>query len=802
MAPPWSVHRIRPAVMAAIGIVLVATLGAYYARRRVRPPEPAAPKPIAQDIGQQTRAFSLSKTVGEHTLYIIHAEQVTNYEDTGKAQLRGVLVTLFGKDGSRHDTITSPECIYDPTAQSIWVPGDVAMRFDVPKSEAGGAAGAPASKAPVEVFTSQLTFEQGSGVASTDAPVRFLFAEGEGVSQGASYDPQQQALLLKSDVQLTLKPATGASTSGGVTKVRADSAQFYREQGRVVFNNSLEVVRDTRRIRASHGELDLDPSFHVRQARLSGDVTASDDTPTDLLQVAAQQATVDFSEAGRMQTINLAQKVTWNLRSRSQNGVKEGAAQHVRLQFRNPERPDSDERLDRVIADGGVRMRFESAPSAATSRVAASSSETQTIAGDHAELTMAPSGKTLGGARVSGSPRLELEPGRPDADRRTVTANEFLITMDDRGELNQFRAEGSVRVASDVVNADVANVPQRHRESASDFLEAFFADSSRTTLDRIRQWGHFEYRDTERQARAAEANSVISEQTVVLHGTPAVWNPDGKLTANAITLETGTGALGAEGSVSSTFFRKPSASDPQPEPIHVVSDRLRYNPSNKRSHFDGHARLWQGESFLLEAAALDWSAAASELTASGKVYSVYREQAPERTKERTPGLTKEQTPEQTKDPLANRTAAPPSGGVIITANTFQYQQQKRLAHYEGDVRMKKDSGTMAASELDVFLSGPASKDAVELSLNAGQIERAEARRSVKITEGARIATGDRAEYLPSNNQVRLYGALAKVADPSRGTVEGAELTYFLGGDRIQVQGSPGSPTETRWQLHP
>jgi lipopolysaccharide export system protein LptA len=139
---------------------------------------------------------------------------------------------------------------------------------------------------------------------------------------------------------------------------------------------------------------------------------------------------------------------------------------------------------------------------------------------------------------------------------------------------------------------------------------------------------------------------------------------------------------------------------------------------------------------------------------------------------------------------------------VISADSLRYQQQSRLVHYEGGVRMQNASGMVTASELDIFLQQATSVSSPDLSLSPGQIERAVAQDHVTIAEGTRVATGDRAEYLPARSEVRLYGHLAKVSDPERGTVEGPELTYHLGDDTILVQGKPGLPTETRWRVHP
>jgi lipopolysaccharide transport protein LptA len=227
--------------------------------------------------------------------------------------------------------------------------------------------------------------------------------------------------------------------------------------------------------------------------------------------------------------------------------------------------------------------------------------------------------------------------------------------------------------------------------------------------------------------------------------------------------------------------------------LHAVADRLEYDGTRKTSQFQGHARLWQGESFLVEGESIDWSPSAGELAARKKVYSVFRQ---------IPGGPDSNKPAPRA--AASRPAASlgKDASITIRADSFLYRHLQRLAHYEGGVQMQNASGIVTASEMDIFLEQPASQSSSDLSLNAGQIDRAVAKDHVRIAEGARVATGDRAEYLPARGEVHLFGQLAKVSDPARGTVEGPQLTYFLGDDRIQVQGSPGLPTETRWQVHP
>src|SRR3990172_3009949 len=181
MMSRWRARRARTLILVCFFIVLVGTLAAYLARRRTPRTEPPPHAEIAADIGKKTQSFSLSKTLENRTLYTINAERVTNYEESGKALLHGVSVVIFGKDGTRQDRIRSPEAVYDPASSSVWIPGEVEMEFALalPPSDPSSPPAGPATT-PVSIFTSKLSFEQSSGIASTDAPVRFRFPEGEG----------------------------------------------------------------------------------------------------------------------------------------------------------------------------------------------------------------------------------------------------------------------------------------------------------------------------------------------------------------------------------------------------------------------------------------------------------------------------------------------------------------------------------------------------------------------------------------------------------------------------------------------
>ena len=819
MASGFRAHRARYVVLFCLVVVLAATLASYFARQRLRRPEGPRPAPIAEDVSQRTQAFSLSKTLGEHTLYTIHAEQVTNYESNGKAALRNVSVLIYGKDGSRHDTISAAECLYDSNAASIWVPGDVEMKFDVQLQPSGASGSPPPDQAapsnPVTIRTSKLTFEQNTGAAWTDAPVAFQFAQGDGSSDGAKYDPQKEAITLNKNVVFHLtaagKPGAPPETSDP-TEIRAAALHFNRGQGQILLENSVEVVKGTRRVRGTHGELMLNASYAIEKATIEGDIVATDQAENFSAELKAQRADIAFAAGGRVATLHARgdgsgdanDAVRWTTNSPASGQSRQGQAQQVDMFFKG-----ETSALERAVARGNVRMTFHRA---AGGKPSDGRQASQNISGDAVETKMSPDGKTVTNAMVNSSANspatLVLEPQDPSADRRTVTADHFDLSFYPSGGLSDFHAEKGVAVISDATAG-----PVRHRESGSDSLEATF-DQASGQVNHIRQWGNFNYRDPERQAKAQNADYLTTKNSIMLTGDPVVWDPDGKLTAKRIEIQSAGGGLTAEENVGSTFVQKPSAasnsdtvgstSTNSTQPVHAVADRMQYDGGTKTSHFQGHARLWEGDGFLLEGDAIQWNPQSGELLAQKQVYSIFRQASSSPVAQSSSPVQKgaEVKGAEVKPVAAKQNASSPDNTMTIRADSLAYNHAKRLAHYEGSVRMQNASGTVSAASLDVLLKQPASPTAQDLSLDSGQIERATAKDHVRIVDGGRDAVGDTADYLPAESQVHLSGKLAKVTDPRRGTVEAPELTYFLGDDRIQVQGSPGSPTETRWKVRP
>ena len=114
--------------------------------------------------------------------------------------------------------------------------------------------------------------------------------------------------------------------------------------------------------------------------------------------------------------------------------------------------------------------------------------------------------------------------------------------------------------------------------------------------------------------------------------------------------------------------------------------------------------------------------------------------------------------------------------------------------------MFSSSRTLTAAELELFLRGGATNEGGGFDSGGMQLERAVAKGDVRLAEPERTAEGSKAEYLPEAGQILLYGSPAEVVDSERGSLQGARLTYSIADDRILVDGEPGVPAQTRWQV--
>ena len=167
-------------------------------------------------------------------MFTVKALRAREQRDTGKSLLEDVEIITFGTQGDRRDRIFSKLCEYDAKTGRVYSEGEVEIELaSLPgellaatgrsgESPARSVAGKPGAR--IHVWTSGLTFNEKTRVASTERLVRFRFLRGTGQAKGAVYDSYQRTLRLTSDVQILLQKRARLSPP----KTRHPRSKFWR----------------------------------------------------------------------------------------------------------------------------------------------------------------------------------------------------------------------------------------------------------------------------------------------------------------------------------------------------------------------------------------------------------------------------------------------------------------------------------------------------------------------------------------------------------------------------------------------
>jgi lipopolysaccharide export system protein LptA len=178
-----TVPRIRRWLAVAAIAATVVVAGAYfYARHRVQNALKQVPEKIGLGIQQSADGFTISRSDGSRTLFKIQASKAVQFKQGGRAELRDVAITLYGRDSSRYDQIYGSDFEYDPQSGDVVAKGEV--QIDLEANPAGIASPDQATpkelKNPVHLRTSGLTFNQKTGNAFTSEKVDFRISQASG----------------------------------------------------------------------------------------------------------------------------------------------------------------------------------------------------------------------------------------------------------------------------------------------------------------------------------------------------------------------------------------------------------------------------------------------------------------------------------------------------------------------------------------------------------------------------------------------------------------------------------------------
>ncbi len=808
MAAKLTIPQIRAVVLSLLVGTALVTGGVYLHRTRGSAASQPLPLPRVPPNVTQSAGFRLSKSEGGRTVFTVEALRAREQRDTGKSLLEDVEIITFGAQGDRRDRIFSKLCEYDAKTGRVYSEGEVEIELaSLPgellaatgksgESPARSVAGEPVAR--IQARTSGLTFNEKTGVASTERLVQFRFLRGTGQAKGAVYDSHQRTLRLTSAVRILVqKPDTPQPTEDKPSQIEilAKELVHLQRQSQVLLRQPR--IRQTlagggsRELLGEEALLRLDEQNRLQAAEVAGQVQIDESVPGATpaggrqSRLTAKRLDLLFNERHLLDQVHANEAV--RLEVVTPRNRAEFQAARLELFFAGPQNT-----LSQVDWKGGVRIVLMPTAAGAPVRV---------LTSEEVEMILKPGRQELDVARTLAPGRLELLPpkgpvpvlrGRPTW--RVLTADRFWMQFGEQSQLRVLRAEQAVRLESEAPaprNQTAGGSPRlptpTPRITTSDLLVAHFSQASQQ-LEVLEQTGNFLYTDGERQATAERAVYRPAERVVTLTGRPGrnpeVWDRQSRTSARQITLDEDSKQGTAKQQVRSTYVpqQNPGSAGAGPlsgsDPVHVIAERMVSQPNRGVIRYEGgpgrgRVRLWQkGE--VIEARTLVLERERRRLTAQEEVVTLFPEA----------GAKSEQ---QTRSPIR------------ISAQRLVYTDQDRRAHYQGGVLLRRGDSVVKASTLEAHLL-PANQEQAGHS----RLQRAVARGGVEILDFSagqqRRAAADTAEYFSSEEKVILRGGQPYVYDPQRGYTRGPELTYYIRDDRIFVDGDGEARTVTEHRV--
>ncbi len=826
-----TVAALRLWIVALTVLLLLGLAGVFlYARYKTRLFLADIPGKLDGTIIRQSHHFTYSQSVKGHTAFTIQAADLVQFTGGTSANLKDVVITLYGAQGDRNDRIQGSDFTYDQKAGIVTAKGEVQIDLHSAAS-APGASGTPVpaskdaagSKPAVQpenihIKTSNLVFNQNTQVATTSQYVEFNTPKGDGHSTGATYDVQKGLLVLDSAVQLNsdrdgkpilvhashteflrgtmqaflLHPVTDyqaehTSSDQAIVYFRPDgSAEHIDAQGNVHLRTD-----QNQEMTAGSARILLDQRSQPQRADAKGGLNFVSNGDPHQMHGNAVEGTLTFSPGGTLSHAQARDAVSFvdqqhGLQDDPQgSSTRELRASQVDIDFL----PDAQGHAvaDKVLAVGQAAATLHTIRSKGPA-------QNTTIKGDQllANLENGRAIRTLHGAGHTSV--LDLSPTGASS-----------LTSGDTLQVNF------------VPSPAAARAPRHPRQTVA----AAGVATETAQIESVLQEGHVVIVQTPApaapgaaqaaasptHATAQRADYTASSQQLRLTGSPRVNDGETDLSADVIDYNRDTHRADASGSVKVTYLQphptlQPHATPAQASPAgfggegptHVIAAAAVLDQARGVATFRGQARLWQGANSV--------AAPIIELSRNPQILKAYGE--PSAAGSVTTILAAESSPAKPQNHQPPQAAQPPAGVYRVHSRQLLYLESDRKATFTGAVAAEDPYGIVHADTVEVFLlaaNPPITPSAAPAPATAGRIERVLATGHVVLQQTGRRGVGEKLLYTAQNGKFVLTGTAAvppRMYDQAHGTVSGEALIFNSQDDSVSVTGGQSrAVTDTR-----
>jgi lipopolysaccharide export system protein LptA len=721
----------------------------------------------------------------------------TDFKGLNATDLEGVKVTIFGKDGTRHDTLETHACRYSKESGDIHCAGDVEITLmsKVEWEAARVQGAAPGAAAAMKVETRGMVFNRASGEAKTTEEVRFTFTNGSGKAVGATYHSEEGTLTLLHDVRLKLDqpvpakekdPTRGSAMAGKEpVEVTGSRMEFQRDAGTMYLAGPAEAKTKRERLTAAGLQLNLDENFHAKRLIAKGDgkdllPEFTSEKGAGRQRLSAEEIAANFTPEGWVTSAEAKGRVS----GESVNGDE---TQTVKAQSASMEMIPGINAPKLLVLKGNVDARTNTSEKIAQEGASARRLTTEELRIAFAEKYGA-SGTRLQGAETAGTGRLELNDAAnasSKAARTVLQANQLSMRFDREGAASRLDAKGSVQTERTVAGGN-----KQTATANNGFVEM----QPRGGWSRMELSENVQMNEAQRTARADHAVFVRAEQTATLSGHAIARDATSQTSAQKLTFWQATGDVRGEGNVrSSDLSARSTTVHLAPAASNVSADNLTGNSKTGRALYTGHARLWQGDS-VLEAESIELLKSERMLNAAGNVRAVF----PQAAGGANSAQDKSKTAGAAKTPVLWH----------AQSGKLAYWDTENRARLTQKVMVQAPDQKMSGEQLDLYFTrangaGPtiaAQGMAPPATPGAQQISRAVVTGGVTVVQGDRRATAERGEYTAADGKFVMTGGTPTIFDASEGSTTGRQLTFFLADATIIVDSENGSRTLTKHRV--
>lgn len=780
----------RWSALTALALAIV-TGGIYLQRQWVAHVERAkAPPPLKADQERQSIGLTVSKNEGDRTIFTVKASKSTDLKGQDISLLEDVNVTVFGKLGDRHDVIHTHSCRYAKASGGIECSGDVV--FDLESAADAERAKDDKSFKPnlIHVETSEVTFNEKSGLAETSQRVKFALPNGFGDGVGGTYLSEDGVLRLEKDVCVTLHQ-TGAlavgkkeNASPSDVVLRGSSMELGKQSRKVVLAGPATATTATQELSAGQMTMLLDAENHAQT--MIAEPGRLNETPqvvshgkqglTGSGTLWADLITAHLAPEGWVRTID-AQRNVWG---KSDTGEMQADSAHVDMYPRVNQ-------TKTITLSGNVHIKQFDSKTQTARNLSTAVLQINFAGGKPGEPNPMQHAETLAQG--------EMEWSDTATSQSKLTADKLAVDFAGTGKARDMVATGNVQTERKLEGRSTQTATSTNGDAQLD------AGGSWTF---ITMHGNVHLKDGDRGAESQKAVFTRVPQTTVLTGQAVARDQSSETRATKITFNQDTGDIQAEGKVRSTDFGNSKDSlHLSPQPSNVTAEHMVGNSKSGRALYTGHARLWQGPS-VLEADSIELLRDTRVLNAKGNVRGVFPKAGSDTnanaTAKTNPGSNVQAKAASAKDSKGKSDAAKDNVVVWhVSSETLTYWDLENRAHLEKNVLVQSENERMKGPVLDLYFTREGG-DAQNGTLGASKISRAVGTGGVEVVQDDKRGTAEKGVYTADDDRFVLSGGTPTLYDEDGGITTGRELTFNFADDTIIVDSGNGPRTLTRHRV--